>query len=66
MAKPKFSKKPTQRISRRTMLMSVVGVAGGAAIVGGAAGVFSSSAAPVPDRGQVTLYKNPQCDCCEG
>jgi len=48
------------------MLMSVVGVAGSAAIIGGAAGVFSSSAAPVPDRGQVTLYKNPQCDCCEG
>jgi hypothetical protein len=66
MAKPVFSKKPARGMSRRTLLMSFVGVAGGAAIVGGSTGVFSSSAASVPDRGQVTLYKNPQCDCCEG
>ncbi len=66
MPKPIFSKKTTHPISRRTVLMSVVGIAGGAAIVGGATGVFSSSAEPVADRGQVTLYKNPQCDCCEG
>lgn len=66
MAKPVFSKKPTHRISRRTVLLSVIGVAGGAAAIGGAGGVFSSSAEPVASRGQVTLYKNPQCDCCEG
>jgi hypothetical protein len=66
MAKPVFSKKPTHRISRRAMLLSVVGVAGGAAAIGGASGVFSSRAEPTASRGQVTLYKNPQCDCCEG
>lgn len=66
MAKPVFSKKFTHRISRRTVLLSVIGVAGGAAAIGGASGVFSSSAEPLASRGQVTLYKNPQCDCCEG
>lgn len=53
-------------LSRRTMLMSVVGGVGAAALIGGTAGVFSSNAAPAGSRGQVTLYKNPQCDCCEG
>ena len=52
------------KLSRRTMLMSVAGI-GGAALVGGATGVIPLSAEPVPDRGQVTLYKNPQCGCCE-
>jgi hypothetical protein len=53
------------KLNRRTMLMSVAGI-GGAALVGGATGVIPLSAEPVPDRGQVTLYKNPQCGCCEG
>jgi hypothetical protein len=53
-------------MSRRTMLMSVIGVAAGATAIGGAVGVFSSNAEPTGSRGQVTLYKNPQCDCCEG
>jgi hypothetical protein len=52
--------------SRRTMLLSVVGAASGAALIGGATGLFSSNAEPVGGRGQVTLYKNPECDCCEG
>ena len=66
MTKPKFSKKPMPRMSRRTVLLGVMGVAGGAAVVGGATGVLSSSAEPIADRGKITLYKNPQCDCCEG
>ena len=53
------------KLSRRTMLMSVAGI-GGAALVGGATGIIPLSAEPVPDREQVTLYKNPQCGCCEG
>lgn len=53
------------KVSRRAMLMSVAGI-GGAALIGGATGIIPLSAEPVPDRGQVTLYKNPQCDCCEG
>ena len=48
------------------MLLTVVGALAGAAAIGGATGVFSPSAEPVANRGNVTLYKNPQCDCCEG
>jgi hypothetical protein len=44
------------------MLLSVIGIAGGAAAIGEATGVVSSNAEPVADRGPVTLYKNPQCD----
>ena len=47
-------------VSRRTMLMGVAGI-GGAALAGGAL-----SAKLAPNRGDVTLYKNPQCECCEG
>jgi hypothetical protein len=53
-------------LTRRTMLLSVFGVAGGTALIGGATGLFSSNAEPAGSRGQVTLYKNPQCECCEG
>lgn len=31
----------------------------------GTVGVVPSSAEPAPTRGDVTLYKNPQCGCCE-
>ena len=53
------------KLSRRTMLMSVAGV-GGAALVSGATGIIPSSADAAPARGDVTLYKTPQCGCCEG
>jgi hypothetical protein len=53
-------------LSRRTVLLSAVGAVSGAAAIGGATGVFSPNAEPVANRGNVTLYKNPQCDCCEG
>ena len=69
MRRPKskhpMTKKPKYKLSRRTMLMGVAGI-GGAALIGGAAEVWSLNAEPAADRGQVTLYKNPQCDCCEG
>jgi hypothetical protein len=52
-------------LTRRNMLMGIAGVAGGAAVIGGTTGVFSSDAQPA-GAGAVTLYKNPQCDCCEG
>lgn len=53
------------KLSRRTMLMGVAGI-GSAALIGGATGIIPLSAEPVPTRGDVTLYKNPQCGCCEG
>ena len=48
------------------MLITVVGAAGGAALIGGATEIFSSNAEPVANRGNVTVYKNPECQCCEG
>ena len=54
------------KLSRRAVLTIVVGGASGAALIGGALGVIPLNAEPVPTRGEVTLYKNPQCGCCEG
>jgi hypothetical protein len=51
------------KFSRRTVLTVV---AGGAALVGGVTGILPLSAEPAADRAQVTLYKNPDCGCCEG
>ena len=53
-------------LSRRAALTMLVGGAGGAALHGGSRGVIVSSARATPSRGDVTLYKNPQCGCCEG
>src|SRR5690242_15749174 len=50
------------KFSRRTVLTVV---AGGAVLVGGVTEVLPLSAEPAADRAQVTLYKNPDCDCCE-
>jgi hypothetical protein len=54
------------QLSRRVALSVLIAGAGGAALIGGATGVVTLNAGPVADRGPVTLYKNPQCDCCEG
>jgi hypothetical protein len=54
------------QLSRRCILTILIGGGGGAALIGGATGIFPVSAEPAADRGQVTLYKNPQCGCCEG
>lgn len=53
-------------LGRRAALTMLVGGAGGAALLGGATGVIVSSARAASRRGDVTLYKNPQCGCCEG
>ena len=53
-------------LSRRTVLISVAGAVGGTAAIGGVTGLFSPNAKPVANRGNVTLYKNPECQCCEG
>src|SRR5437660_1629662 len=54
------------RLSRRALLTVLVGGAGGAALISGATGMIPLSARAAPDRGDVILYKNPQCGCCEG
>ena len=54
------------KLSRRAVLTVLIGGASGAALIGGTTGVQWLRAEPTADRGQVTLYKNPQCDCCEG
>ena len=62
-----LSNSPAKRslLSRRSVLFAVGGV-GGAALVGWKTGVIPLNAVAAGSRGQVTLYKNPQCDCCEG
>src|SRR5436305_13218511 len=53
------------KLSRRTLLTVLAGGAGGAALIGGVGRIIPSSAKPAANRGDVTLYKNPQCGCCE-
>lgn len=52
--------------NRRALLTMLVGGAGGAALIGGVAGLTPLRAEAAPAHGDVTLYKNPQCGCCEG
>jgi hypothetical protein len=52
-------------LSRRAVLTVLVSGAGGAALIG-ATTTVPLSARAAPSRGDVTLYKNPQCGCCEG
>ena len=54
------------KLSRRGALTMLVGSVGGAVVIGGATAVVPVSAGAAPSRGDVTLYKNPQCGCCEG
>ncbi len=53
------------KLTRRAMLLGVFGAAGTAALIGGATAIISSSAEPAGNRGEVTLYRNPECGCCE-
>ena len=53
-------------MDRRSLLTLLVGGAGGVLVVGGATRVISSSAQAVDESTKVTLYKDPQCSCCEG
>jgi hypothetical protein len=54
------------KLSRRAVLTVLIGGAGGTALIGGATRILSLNAEAAVDRGQVTLYKNPECGCCEG
>jgi hypothetical protein len=54
------------KLSRRAVLTVLIGGAGGTTLIGGTTGVQWLRAEPAADRGQVTLYKNPDCGCCEG
>ena len=53
-------------MNRRAMLTLFVGGAGGIFLVGGGANLISSHAKAVGAGKKVTLYKDPQCSCCEG
>ena len=53
------------KLSRRALLTVLASGVGGAALIG-ATTTKPSSARVAPSRGDVTLYKNPQCGCCEG
>ena len=54
------------KLKRRAVLTLLVGGASGVALIGGATSVIPLSSRAASDRGDVTLYKNPQCGCCEG
>ena len=54
------------KLNRRALMTVLFDGAAGAAVVGGAIGGIWLIAEPAPTRGDVTLYKNPQCGCCEG
>src|SRR5215467_1851030 len=49
------------KLSRRALLVVLVGGVGGA----GAASIIPLRAEPALTRGDVILYKDPQCGCCE-
>ena len=49
-------------MSRRAALMVLTGGAGAAALIAGATRVLS----PRAEAKEVTLYKDPECGCCEG
>ena len=51
-----------QKLDRRPVLTMLASVA----LTGAVAGVMPLSARAAPNRGDLTLYKNPQCGCCEG
>ena len=53
-------------LNRRALLTVLLSGAGGLALIGGLTGVIPLSAEPALTREDVTLYKNPQCGCCEG
>src|SRR5215472_11365475 len=54
------------KLSRRAALTMLIEGASGFALNGGSMATAMSSASAAPSRGEVTLYKNPQCGCCEG
>jgi len=53
-------------LNRRALLTLLIGGPGGILVIGGATRIISSSAQTVDESKKVTLYKEPQCGCCEG
>jgi hypothetical protein len=53
-------------MNRRTMLMLLAGGAGGSFLTGNATRAFSPQARAADAAKTVTLYKDPECSCCEG
>lgn len=53
-------------MNRRAMLALLIGGTGGALVIGGATRFISPHAQTVDGSKKVTLYKDPQCSCCEG
>ena len=54
------------KLHRRALMTVLFDGAAGAAVVSGAFGGIWLIAEAEPTRGDVALYKNPQCGCCEG
>lgn len=65
-AKSKAAQKHKSLLSRRAVLTVLIGGAGGAILIGGATRVLWPRAQTVDANKKVTLYKDPQCSCCEG
>lgn len=63
---PKSSAAKAGPMNRRAVLTLLVGGAGGSLLIGGATRAFSSQAQAVDEAKNVTLYKDPECSCCEG
>ena len=61
----KAPQKKQSRIGRRALLTILVGGAGGAVLVAGATRALSPYVRAADEDKQVTLYKDPQCGCCE-
>jgi len=64
--KPPAAPKKAVLVNRRVMLGVVLGFATGATALSGAAGVLWPRAQAADAARKVTLYKDPQCGCCEG
>lgn len=60
---PKTAQKKKSLMNRRAMLMVLIG---GAVFIGGATRAISPYARTAAEGKKVTLYKDPQCGCCEG
>lgn len=63
---PKAPQRKAFLMNRRAMLTALIGGVSGAILVGGATRVLSPHAQTIDANKRVTLYKDPQCSCCEG
>src|SRR5690242_18875727 len=65
-ASPANARAKASRMNRRRMLTLLVGCAGGSLLLGGASRASSPQAQAADAAKNVTLYKDPECSCCEG